>query len=673
MAYWPDTGTGVDTQPARKPVQSAIRKYFTEGGIGQPPTVPGGDWFNQMTNEVLNVLEEAGIEPSKVDDDQLLKAIQSISNAEGSYEALRRTYADAGLYLRPAPENFKNGGTLTSANDVLLDKSSGKAYSGSGPFPQTVAADSIPGPVFTDRSPVILRNELFANLMKMRDGRLSLKYYIHASDYGVVDDYYIITPTLLAQAIGEITGYSYDVVINPNPTDNADKIQKASNELAPGGVLSFAGMRGVGISRTIQVMTERVSVVSDNKFMSHILPVPGFSGTCLFKFGDGTQAYQRTTGIGYIAAISPAGDDVSGIEAHNFYNFEAVDIKAQSGNYITRECAGIDLLDGRHTLIQNSNLHNSFCYGMIIRKHLTGLKLYANAFDESDCSLVSRGNIVEMFSVGNEFGASRPNPVHPAPVNGISMDLRIGVHGAIAINDLFSGGGGTKYHIRWSDISNLTIDGVLSNATRFAVAGNQDVSRTLTILGTYANNGTARTSDDPSTGTSDPDTSPFCSDIHLAKAFQLPTVIAVTSRATIPVAWVEGASNALATCNVTLSGTSNHLSAGAVAFVHNTLIKNNMDLQRGLLNYKTLGALTFNIAGATVTNGTGYSGVVTVPGAVVGDTVSVVFKDSTTNYNLIISGRVQSNNIVRWVIVNTSSTPIALAATDIVISVSKTK
>lgn len=77
--FWPDTGTGVDTQPARKPVQSAIRKYFTEGGIGHPPTVPGGDWFNQMTNEVLNVVEVAGIEPSKTEDDQLLQAIVSLS------------------------------------------------------------------------------------------------------------------------------------------------------------------------------------------------------------------------------------------------------------------------------------------------------------------------------------------------------------------------------------------------------------------------------------------------------------------------------------------------------------------------------------------------------------------------------------------------------------------
>ena len=73
--FWPDTGTGVDVEPARKPVQSAIRKYFSEGGIGQPPTVPGGDWFNQMTNEVLNVLAAAGIEPDKMDDGQLAQAI----------------------------------------------------------------------------------------------------------------------------------------------------------------------------------------------------------------------------------------------------------------------------------------------------------------------------------------------------------------------------------------------------------------------------------------------------------------------------------------------------------------------------------------------------------------------------------------------------------------------
>ncbi|WP_270831354.1 tail fiber domain-containing protein [Aeromonas sp. QDB03] len=92
--YWPDTGTGVDTEPARKPVASAVRKYFTEGGAGVPPTVPGGDWFNAITNEVLNVLDAAGIDPSKTDDDQLLQAIQwHASEAESS---LRQELAGIG-------------------------------------------------------------------------------------------------------------------------------------------------------------------------------------------------------------------------------------------------------------------------------------------------------------------------------------------------------------------------------------------------------------------------------------------------------------------------------------------------------------------------------------------------------------------------------------------------
>lgn len=160
--YWPDRGSGVPVEPDRKPVLSAVRQFFTEGGPGVPPTVPGGDWFNQITNELLNVLAAAGIDPSKVDDDQLLQAIQSISNGEGSYEALRRTYADAGYFLRPKPENFKNGGVLTSATDVLLDVS-GLAYSGAGPFPQTVEADTDPSSGgFTNRSGALLRSVVVA-------------------------------------------------------------------------------------------------------------------------------------------------------------------------------------------------------------------------------------------------------------------------------------------------------------------------------------------------------------------------------------------------------------------------------------------------------------------------------------------------------------------------------
>lgn len=158
MAYWPDTGTGVDTQPARKPLQSAIRKYFTEGGIGQAPTVPGGDWFNQMTNEVLNVLEAAGIEPSKTDDDQLLQAILRVSNAMSAREALRRTYAEAGLNL--VTGSFELGGTVNAIADVLLHDATSKAYSWNGTLPKTVPAGSTPDSGWVDRSNQLLNSAI---------------------------------------------------------------------------------------------------------------------------------------------------------------------------------------------------------------------------------------------------------------------------------------------------------------------------------------------------------------------------------------------------------------------------------------------------------------------------------------------------------------------------------
>ncbi|WP_368206512.1 hypothetical protein [Aeromonas sp. s5] len=76
--FWPDRGSGVSIEPARSPVASAVRQYFTEGGAGQPPTVPGGDWFNQVTNELFNILNAAGVTPDKFNDHQLIEAINML-------------------------------------------------------------------------------------------------------------------------------------------------------------------------------------------------------------------------------------------------------------------------------------------------------------------------------------------------------------------------------------------------------------------------------------------------------------------------------------------------------------------------------------------------------------------------------------------------------------------
>ncbi len=119
--FWPDRGSGVPVEPARRPVASAVRQYFTEGGAGQAPTVPGGDWFNQVTNELLNVLAAASIDPSKVDDDQLAQAIQSIS--QSANDALREDLADDDgtdlVMLKPSEINTAMKRALT---DVIYDQ-----------------------------------------------------------------------------------------------------------------------------------------------------------------------------------------------------------------------------------------------------------------------------------------------------------------------------------------------------------------------------------------------------------------------------------------------------------------------------------------------------------------------------------------------------------------------
>ncbi|AVQ86178.1 hypothetical protein C7R88_01950 [Plesiomonas shigelloides] len=83
--YWVDNGTGVTIPPTIPPVQSSVRQYFTEGGQSLQPTIPGGEWFNMVTDELLAVLAEAGVSASKVDHAQLLLSIQKLIERKTKY------------------------------------------------------------------------------------------------------------------------------------------------------------------------------------------------------------------------------------------------------------------------------------------------------------------------------------------------------------------------------------------------------------------------------------------------------------------------------------------------------------------------------------------------------------------------------------------------------------
>lgn len=138
-------------------------------------------------------------------------------------ESIRRSYAEAGYNF--VDGSFEAGGTLTSASDVLLHEASGKAYSGVGPFPQTVAAGTNPASGgFVDKSGGLLRHELdqvhtrtFANVDDMLafNGLVVGQQYstggttwkmISKSDPVVIGDFEPITPVYAA----DFTKYQSD-------------------------------------------------------------------------------------------------------------------------------------------------------------------------------------------------------------------------------------------------------------------------------------------------------------------------------------------------------------------------------------------------------------------------------------------------------------------------------
>lgn len=344
--YWPDTGTGVDTEPARKPVASAVRKYFTEGGVGVPPTVPGGDWFNAITNEVLSVLAAAGIDPSKTDDDQLLLAIQRISKAMSAREALRRTYAEAGFTL--VPGSFELGGTVTTATDVLLYEADGHAYNWDGVFPgggKVVPQNSTPattggvGPdLWLDQASATLRSDLalpggsgqvgFEQLGMGSVARTSeekIREHITAFDKGaigdgVADDSAAFT-LLESQFPGryvDLLGKIYSVNSVPNKCfyhNGTFKVGSGFIELESLISLGASITVTVGASGDFQTINAAIKHLSEHYYKSYnqaeATPSPGYSADTvsavvrlLSGFVMEEQVLFRQTKLGWITIIA---------------------------------------------------------------------------------------------------------------------------------------------------------------------------------------------------------------------------------------------------------------------------------------------------------------------------------------------------------------------------------
>lgn len=79
--FYPDNDTGIDVMPEIATKRSDTVKWFTKGGKGIAPTVPGQDVWNIWQAELLNILNLANIKPDKTKLDQIAQAIKLIASA----------------------------------------------------------------------------------------------------------------------------------------------------------------------------------------------------------------------------------------------------------------------------------------------------------------------------------------------------------------------------------------------------------------------------------------------------------------------------------------------------------------------------------------------------------------------------------------------------------------
>ncbi|HDK2056713.1 TPA: tail fiber protein [Escherichia coli] len=126
--FYIDNDSGVTGMPPVSAQRSAIVRWFSEGDGNNVITWPGMDWFNIVQAELLNTLEEAGIQPDKTKLNQLalsIKAIMSnnalliknnLSEIKTAGASAQRT-ARENLDIYDASLNKKGLVQLTSATD----------------------------------------------------------------------------------------------------------------------------------------------------------------------------------------------------------------------------------------------------------------------------------------------------------------------------------------------------------------------------------------------------------------------------------------------------------------------------------------------------------------------------------------------------------------------------
>ena len=147
-----------------------------------------------------NVLELGGV--------QVVPTSLAIDPYNGTREALRRSYAEAGYNL--VDGSFAAGFTLVNINDVALDETTGKAFSGAtGTYPPGTATSG-----FSDKSYVVVMH--FPSLASIASSGINFSLgskIVTAGYYSIGDggggSYIVTVPSATSVDVGS---YSFELV-----------------------------------------------------------------------------------------------------------------------------------------------------------------------------------------------------------------------------------------------------------------------------------------------------------------------------------------------------------------------------------------------------------------------------------------------------------------------------
>jgi len=328
---------------------------------------------------------------------------------------------------------------------------------------------------------------------------------INVLDFGAVPDYYLPNGS-----------------VNPSATDNAAAFQAAIDYAITNsgltGILVYVPQGAYGISQSITIAnTRNFHFQGAGKYASAILPLTGFLGAddCLLEVGSGTNDVRRTivSDIG-ILANATAGQDKHGIRVSSFFNVEIRDVIATSGEIITRETAGLYLEDCLHVKVSACNFHNGFGYGMMIGT-AGEVQITECVFEETPASIVNLALSGPIMISNCYFGTLTPRVIPVSPnSNEKHIDFSRNRSVGLEISNCYIAG--CNFGVDTAQVDNLVINGnIFTNCTRYGISRRDDSFYAVISNNIFDDCGTDASSTDATTGTTDPDTSPFCCDIYL--------------------------------------------------------------------------------------------------------------------------------------------------------------